>query len=192
MLLHLVISFFMVFAAGAGLAQTAEQKPAEEPEAKKKFFYQWTDDRGVVHITDELGKVPQKYRGQATQLEVPKQEKAAEGRQGQQPPSVPAYSDALQQDEAKKAHWQQRMKYARQQLADAEQRYRQLEQQHKEALESAGSPATGRRQGRVDAERIEREMVRAQQEIDDARNRIEVGLPDEARKAGVPPGWLRE
>ena len=26
-------------------------------------FYQWVDDKGVLHITDDLHKVPEKYRG---------------------------------------------------------------------------------------------------------------------------------
>jgi hypothetical protein len=35
-------------------------------------------------------------------------------------------------------------------------------------------------------------MKQVQKEIDDTRNRINVVIPEEARKAGIPPGWLRE
>jgi chromosome segregation ATPase len=189
---HMLCALFLILAAGTGLAQTVEQKPAEEREIKKKYLYQWTDDRGVVHMTDELGKVPEKYREQAMQLEVPKKEQTDERRMGQQAPAAPSSTNTRQRDDARKAQWQRRMREARQQLADAERRYQELEQQRKEALESAGSPATGRRQGRVEAERIEQEMQRVRQDIEAARTRLEVDLPEEARKAGVPPGWLRE
>jgi hypothetical protein len=35
-------------------------------------------------------------------------------------------------------------------------------------------------------------MKQVQKEKDDARNEVEVVIPEAARKAGVPPGWLRE
>jgi hypothetical protein len=31
-----------------------------------------------------------------------------------------------------------------------------------------------------------------QKEIDEARNMLDVVIPEEARRAGVPPGWLRK
>jgi hypothetical protein len=188
----IILALFLVVAAGTGFAQTAEQKPAEDKEPRKHHLYEWTDDKAVVHITDELGKVPPKYRDQARQVEVPKKEKAAEGRQEQQTISGPGHPNAQGREEAGKAEWQRRMKDARQRLADAERRYWALDQKRREALEKWGGPASGRREGLVEAERIEQEMRQAQREIDNARNRIEVVLPEEARKAGVPPGWLRE
>jgi hypothetical protein len=35
-------------------------------------------------------------------------------------------------------------------------------------------------------------MKEVQKQIDEARNMVDVVIPEEARKAGVPPGWLRE
>ena len=31
-----------------------------------------------------------------------------------------------------------------------------------------------------------------QKRIDEARNMLNVVIPEEARKAGIPPGWLRD
>jgi hypothetical protein len=39
---------------------------------------------------------------------------------------------------------------------------------------------------------IATELSSAQQEVDRARNMVNTVIPDEARRAGVPPGWLRE
>jgi hypothetical protein len=189
---HFILAVFLVVSAGTGFAETAGQKTAEDKEPKKHYLYEWHDDKGVVHITDELGKVPPKYRDQARQVEVPKKDEAVKGRQGPQTQSGPGHPESQGGEEAGKAEWQRRMKDARQRLADAERRYWALDQKRREALEKGGGPASGRREGLVEAERIEQEMRRAQREIDDARNRIEVVLPEEARKAGVPPGWLRE
>jgi hypothetical protein len=45
---------------------------------------------------------------------------------------------------------------------------------------------------RTRAAELEEEMKEVQKDIDEALNMINVVIPDEARKAGVPPGWLRE
>jgi hypothetical protein len=42
------------------------------------------------------------------------------------------------------------------------------------------------------AEQIDKALPEVQKEIDRARREIDVVIPEEARKAGIPPGWLRE
>ena len=39
---------------------------------------------------------------------------------------------------------------------------------------------------------LDGDLARARNEADKARNEVEVTIPDEARRAGIPPGWLRE
>lgn len=172
--------------------RTGEQKQAQSQEQneKKSYLYQWIDDKGVTHITDELGKVPKKYRDKALTLESPKEGEAAQGQQQRVAPSD--YTREEQRDAAQKAYWQQRMRAAKQRLADAEQRYRNLDQRRTELLGRWGGVASGRLQEREEAERISKEMQQVQHEIDDARNQVENTIPDEARKAGAEPGWLRE
>jgi hypothetical protein len=84
------------------------------------------------------------------------------------------------------------MSGAKQRLAAAEQRYRELEQKRTALLGQWGTPAYAPPEARIEAERLAREMQNVQKAIDDARNQIEVVIPEEARKADVPPGWLRE
>ena len=187
-IITLTIAF--LFAAGAVFAQVDQQK---QPEAKKSYLYKWTDDKGIAHITDGLGKVPKKYRDRAVQLESQSTDETT-GEQQLQKRTVapPTYNDQTGIDEDRKAEWQERMKDARKRLADAEQRYRVLDQKRTEALGKwGGSAASGHLEGQAEAARIEQEMKQVRQEIDDARNQVENIIPDEARKAGVPPGWLR-
>lgn len=35
-------------------------------------FYQWTDDQGVVHFTDDRDKIPKQYRNRAKEPRIPK------------------------------------------------------------------------------------------------------------------------
>jgi len=187
----ITLTIVFVFAVVTVFAQVDQQK---QPEAKKSYLYQWTDDKGIAHITDGLGKVPKKYRDRAVQMESQSTEETT-GEQQPQKGTVapPTYNDQTGIDEDKKAEWQERMKTARKRLADAEQRYRALDQQRTEAFGKwGGSAASGHLEGQEEAARIEQEMKQVRQEIDDARNQVENIIPDEARKAGVPPGWLRE
>ena len=185
--------FFHLLLAFLGLAMMvyAQDSPAqtEGTESKKESLYQWTDDKGTVHITDGLNKVPEQYRDQATVSTEQQKEDGDQGRQVQQRQSPAPAADP---DAGAKSAWQQRMRDAQQRLSNAESRYQQLDQRRNELLRSWGGPASGRIAERTEADEIGRQMTEVQKEIDDARRDLEFGIPEEARKAGVPPGWLRE
>lgn len=181
----LVIAVFLFLFMPALPAQTAGS-------AEQSDLYQWTDSKGVVHITDSLDKVPAPYRPKARRLEAAPEEGTAPVRPRQQGAAPSAGSAEEQLEAQQKAQWQQRMSGAKQRLAGAEQRYRDLEQKRTALLGQWGTPAYAPPAARIEAERLSEEMRGVQQEIDDARNEVEVGIPEEARKAGVPPGWLRE
>jgi len=185
-----IIAMVLLVSAPQVFAQAVPKKD-EEAELKKRYIYQWTDDKGVLHITDGLGKVPEQYRDKATKLEQPQEEQGRPGLPKGRVPPYRGFSDADAIEEDNKVEWQQRMKEARSQLADVEKRYQELEAKRLEAL-GKGGIATGHREGPMEAERIEQEMQALKSELDAAREQVEVVIPEEARKAGVPPGWLRE
>jgi len=173
-------------------AQADPQEQTEEKELKKSFLYQWTDKKGVVHIADGLDKVPKDYRNKAVKLKQPNKEDADQGQQVQQPSDYPSGAASEAADNAAKAAWQQRMRNAKQRLASAEKRYQELDERRKELLQSWGGPASVRLAEGTEAERVEQDMKNVQQEIDEARNHVDMVIPEEARKAGILPGWLRE
>jgi hypothetical protein len=172
-------------------AQADQQAQTADKELKKSYLYQWTDEKGVVYITDDLDKVPKVYRDKALKLTQPKTEDVGQKQQAQRP-GYSSGSGSEAADPSGKDVWQQRMRGARQRLEAAEKRYHELDQRRNELLQSWGGPASGRLDTRTNADSIEREMKGAQIDIDEARNDLEVVIPEEARKAGVPPGWLRE
>ena len=188
---HLLLMLMLMGFAMTVNAQADQQAPTEDKELKKDYLYQWTDDKGVVSITDDLAKVPQVYRDKALKLTQPKTEDVGQKQQVQQP-GYRSGSGSEAADAAGKAVWQQRMSRAKQRLEAAEKKYHELDQRRNELLQSWGGPASGRLDTRTDADSIEQEMKGVQGEIDAARNDLEVVIPEEARKAGVPPGWLRE
>jgi hypothetical protein len=180
-------------AAEAQQQKKALKQKEQKQEEQRQYLYQWTDGKGVVHITDDLAKVPKQYRQNARKLESRTDEEEKAGAPSPPARTVPStYDDAQEREAEQKDEWQQRMRAARRTLANAERRYRELEQRRDAAIMSWGGPASGRLQGREEAARIEAEMKQAQQQIEAARREIEVTIPDDARKAGIPPGWLRE
>jgi len=188
----IIIAITLLAFAAPAAAQVDMQKQEEDKELKKRYLYQWIDDKGGLHITDRLGNVPKKYRDKAVKLEQPEKDETQEQPQVQQrQPSAPIQdNEELELD--RKAYWQNGMKQAKQRLADAQQHYRELEQRKLALAEARGSAATGRLVDPAELDRLDAEMKQTQQEIERARNVVEVELPDAARKAGVPPGWLRE
>ena len=159
-------------------------------EQKKHVIYEWTDNKGNVHMTDRLEEVPEQYRSTVRRMETSAGEETKGKKQGFSP--YTGSSGGEEDDTGQKAYWQNRMREAKQNVTQLEGRYRDLDRRRTELLGSWGGVAGGHLEGREEAARIEQEMKQVQQEIDNVRNQIEVVIPDEARKAGVPPGWLRE
>ncbi len=168
---------------GVAHAQSDGQQPAA-------YLYQWIDDQGSVHITDSLGNIPEKYRPTATRMkDTSAPQEPNTGQPQAAPVPSPGNGNGAQPD---KAQWQHRMKDAKNRLADAESRYRSLQQQRADLFAAWGSPAEAPLANRQQADQIDQQMQEVQQEIEKARNMIDNVIPEEARKAGVPPGWLRE
>ncbi len=196
--MRLILFILMtLFLAGASVAyaQTADQngdQGEKKQEERKSVLYQWIDGKGNAHITDDLNKVPSKYRAKAKRLESTDGADETQAVAPEPEDEETERADREEREENLKAEWQLRMKTAKRRLADAEYRYRALEEKKNSLGGSWGGPASGHLESREEAERIDQEMHEVQKEIDDARNEIENVIPEEARKAGVPPGWLRE
>ncbi|HUL00390.1 MAG TPA: hypothetical protein VLX29_05975 [Nitrospirota bacterium] len=187
-----IILAILMGSAVMTVAQVDQQQQTEDKATNKSTLYQWIDDRGGIHITDNLWNVPTKYRDKARRLE----ESTANGEsQAQKVPETSNPSTSIKPagtEGDERIEWQQRMKDARLRLADAEKRYHELDQKRTELLGAWGGVASGQLEGRMKAQQMEQEMEQVQKEIENARNDIEYVIPEQARKAGVPPGWLRE
>lgn len=173
-------------------SEVLSEEPSKTPEAEKRLLYEWTDDTGVVHLTDGLGKVPREFRDRATV----KEQSSAEKREanGQQRPVAPPFSVPYEiSDESLRSAWQQRMAAAKNRRAAAETRYRDLLKVRDSLQEQWGyglygyTPEAARR-----LEELDVMIAQTKREMDAAEENVRVTIPEEARKAGIPPGWLRE
>ncbi len=156
-------------------------------------LFTWTDKDGVVHVTDSLDKVPAEYRSKAQQpdqgasggnVEVQSQSAA--------PPAAPAQGGGS--DAALKAQWQARMLDAKRRLQYAQDKYDQLYRRKSDLQAQWGSAGAALPPQSVldEMNRLDADMAAVKAEIDKAKDQINNVIPDEARRAGIPPGWLRE
>ncbi len=161
-------------------------------EERDKALYTWTDNKGVMHMTDSLEKVPEKYRSQARRIEggTPGGNVVPET----QSPAAPAAPDQAVEGGSLKAQWQSRMLDAKRKLQQAEDRYQQLAKRKNDLQSQWGSsgPALPPQTVLDEMNQLDTDMAAAKQDADKARDLIDNVIPDEARRAGIPPGWLRE
>lgn len=183
------IAILLVIAAVNG---AFSQEPSKTPDPEKRILYEWVDREGIVHLTDRLDKVPQEFRSKAKISEqAPAEEQEGSGRQ----PSISPLSGtpSAGNEESLRNAWQQRMASARNRRAAAEVKYRQLIQERDRLQEQWGhglygyTPEVSRQ-----LEKLDIQIEQTKRDADEAARNVEVTIPEEARKAGIPPGWLRE
>ncbi len=184
------ILIIMVLFVSAGVAGAEAGGTDETKKEVKRHIYEWTDDKGNVHITDDSGEVPERYRAKTRTIEMPRGQEVSPSQEAGNASSEEG--SAGEQEAASKAAWQQRLRDGKKKLADAQKSYHELEQKRQESLGQWGGPASGHLEGRAEADRIAQEMEAVQKKIDEARDMVEKVIPEEARRAGIPPGWLRE
>ena len=166
-------SVIVVFAASVCLAET----------------YRWTDKNGNVGFADSLQQVPQEYRESAKRLD------SRSGGPSTKPlqiiPSAPQSNTGVpaMDPEETYATWRERARQAR---ADLE----QLKLQ-RDATQKEYDKLRGEGYGKVfsDAaadEKYRTRLTELDQQITQKEQELTTTLPDQARKAGVPPGVLNQ
>ena len=156
---------------------------ASAPWAVASVFYQWIDEDGGVHLTDDLSKIPKNYRDEAR--EIPMSDEITKPEAAPSRPSDSAAPSPSSEDVDFQGHnrqwWQQRLQDWRGRKASAEQRLAEARDRYNR-LYSDHQPLRAVRQ---EIEQYETDIREADRMLTDV-------IPDEARKAGVPPGWVRE
>lgn len=190
----LVRMLILALIAGAAMAAAAIGQD-EAQEQKKSFLYRWTDETGVVHITDDPGKIPGEYRSRAQKIEAMEEKETGEDYERSVPERTTSRESGTAdeaEEDIRKGEWQDRIHDWKARLAEAERRYQELEKERSGLFTQWGIPAYAPAEVRLRGEQLDREMAEVRKKIDEARHMIDEVIPEEARKAGIPPGWLRE
>lgn len=150
--------------------------------------YQWEDEEGTIQMADDLQKVPERYRERAREIPLPQ-----ETEESPPPPALPDESTADPSMEEvdhrgrDRAWWHAQMEKWRRKRAEAEQKLADAEGRLGQILRV--NPTVALMQ---EAAAVREKIARLQEEVQEAERMLNEALPEEARKAAVPPGWLRE
>jgi hypothetical protein len=172
-----VLALLLVLAAGAAAAGEV---------------YRWTDADGKVHYTSDLERVPQAQRD-AAKASVAREKKGAVMRIESRPPPAPAADEPAPEAAPEEpgpvyggrdeATWRAESK----RLRDAVERL-ESEAEACSAGEFRWSAGAG---GRAEGEASADACGRVRSELAMNRRWLDA-LEDDAHRAGVPPGWLRD
>lgn len=152
-------------------------------------LYQWRDVDGRDHYADDISKVPEQYRLRQQKVMLQDDRMIADvdpGEKRRQQQNTPAAVHTVDSNGKGEAWWRNRAESLRTQLKD---QVEQLTRLRKEAKEDQGVVTIRTRRCRSPYQRQKDQLDR---KIAQLKHQLEVELPEEARKAGAYPGWIRE
>ncbi len=156
--------------------------------------YKWVDERGVVYFTDEITKVPEKYRATVQELELGEErQEREEGKEGIQAPQkrgTEDYKDRLGRGED---YWRARVEEWRKRLQALEERLEALRTKYNELTERYNSSKSSveRTMVRNEREKIKEEMDQIRVRIAEAKEVLEKKIPEEGALFRAKPEWTK-
>jgi hypothetical protein len=152
-------------------------------------IYHWTDDKGVLHLTDDIRNVPEEYREKAG---VIKTKPAREGPVVEPLPPPPAVTEPLVEEEAQELYGGQTLQWWKLQFHILKKEIETVEAHYFEKRRFVEVYEKGRRFGQIFEtgelylyERYKREIVWDEERLEELRAELEE-LRRSARGAGVP------
>ena len=180
------LSFALLGALFAGQAAAAAQAPSLADVARKEQERRKSaPNASKVYTKSDLPKTAAPAADEAT-LPPPV---AADGQAAPAPAPAPAADAGETKDEA---WWKKRMAAAREELRRAEMFAEALQTRINSLARDFSSRDDPAQRRKIGAERAEalNEQARVKQEVEAWKKEI-ADIQEEARKTGVPPGWLR-
>jgi hypothetical protein len=178
--------------------------------------FQWTDDNGTAGFTDNLLTVPQRHRngvvkhrlrGQVhssigdTQTAVAHTDLQTDTSSPGIPPGAtssdpPVEVELIDEDQpvSERERWRERLQEAKAKIVERRAKRSELEKTVDESrygMWLTFGPGASDLERRKEIPKIEQELQNLDQEIKQLEDEVRIVIPREARRAGVPLGWLR-
>jgi hypothetical protein len=170
--------------------------------AKGQEIYQWVDEKGTIHFTDDLTLVPEKFRDQVHRKRLPQEPSPSpstspfprpqemERRPSSQP--SPDQRDLLGRDEQwwreKVKEWENKFQNAQKNYEKA---YQALRAKEKELEDSTFKPNSVKRRMKAEIKELEEKAKAAEKEVEEAKRMLEKVLPGQAEEDRADPKWLK-
>jgi len=172
----------------AGRERQAEKARSNRDQIEEKpGLYRWKDERGVTHISSSLADIPARFQNKAEF--IPVSDKPAATRRPVDDYDPQAFRGAMEKQEKEWGSWSERLRAARQKTARLQALLESLENNPPDCGASQNPDTTDGYDPGCEA-RWRASILQAKVEAESA-SAEESALFEEARRAGVPPGYLR-
>ena len=153
--------------------------------------FKWIDKNGNIGYADSLQKVPPEFRESAKRLDGTKPGAASPAKPFQIVPSIPQSGPDVPSVKAEEAYglWQERVREARSELQQLKVQ-RESAQKEYETLR-AEFYVRSFADPEADA-KYRAKLADLDEQINKKEYELSVTIPDEARRAGIPPGVLSQ
>jgi hypothetical protein len=173
--------------------------------------YQWVDEKGTVHFTDDFGQIPEKYQDQVKKTpdeSAPSSPiKSPRGKARPAPDAIksprdkalpaPDAADVEKKDILGRGEdwwrelameWKQKLIKAQEDHAAAQE---SLRAKDKELEDAISKPKTFQRKLQNEAKVLEQKVNEQKSRVDEAKNMLEKLLPKQAEEFKADPSWVK-
>jgi len=158
--------------------------------------YQWVDEKGTVHFTDNFSQIPEKYRDQVKKKITPSEpvpSPSTTSPQAKTPPGPPVEKkDILGRGEDwwrnQAMEWKQKLIKAQKDYATAD---AALKAKEKELEDARFKPKSFQRKIQEEIRVLEEKANEQKTRLDEAKNMLENVLPRQAEEHSADPNWVR-
>jgi hypothetical protein len=161
-------------------------------------IYQWEDEKGTVHFTDDVSLVPEKYQDQVKEKKTPKEPassppvKLTRDKPPKEQQEAPEKKDILGRGED---WWRDKAMEWKQKLTKSQEDYNAaqtaLKAKEKELEDAKFKPKSFQRKLQDEVKVLEEKMNDQKRQVDEARNMLEKALPKQAEEYRADPSWLK-
>jgi hypothetical protein len=172
----LIIIIFLVFISTPGITQV----------------YKWMDDKGGVHFSDDMTKIPDKYRPKTEKIAVPDEKSETKiDRDSSQKKKEDPYKDQLGRGEeywkSRVEEWKMKMRTAQEKMEAARIKYNELTEKFNDSRSTAE-----RSQIRRERDQFKQEIDLYKNQIEEAKIMLEKKIPEEAEIYKAKPEWVKQ
>ncbi len=153
--------------------------------------YKWIDDKGVVHFTDDITQVPEKYRPKAERMGLPADKEKTKDEADLQQKKEEIYRDRLGRGED---YWKGRVEEWRKKLRESQAKLEALRTKYNALTERFNDSKSTAERGSIRRERdqVKSEMDQIRTQVEEAKEMLERKIPDEAEIYKAKPEWVKQ
>jgi len=160
-------------------------------------IYQWVDEKGTVHFTDDPSLIPEKYQDQVQERKSPAEPPSSIKSPKDKPAPPPDAADVEKKDLLGRGEewWRDKAMEWKEKLTKAQKDYNAaqaaLKAKENELEQSIYKPDSLKRRLRAEIKALEEKVNERKRQVDEAKNMLERTLPKQAEEYRADPSWLR-